>query len=83
MVMGSNLRAVVTAFAVPWNAFVGAFLYLVLVTMIVLGGASPSLAVIATAYLAPVVAYVAYVVLRLAGRVAAPSKVYVGVNRTA
>ena len=64
--MRSNLQAVVTAFAVPWNAFVGAFLYLVLLTMIVLGGASPSLAVIATAYMAPVVAYAAFVSLRLA-----------------
>jgi hypothetical protein len=54
-----RLGRLLQAFAMPWNAFVAAFMYYTLLAVIALGGASPGVPVVATAYLAPVVMYVA------------------------
>jgi hypothetical protein len=62
----SGLRAVVEAISVPWNAFVAAFLYYVLLAVLAVGGVSPGAPVVAAAYLAPAVIY-AVMVLRRAG----------------
>jgi hypothetical protein len=53
---------------VPWNAFVAAFLYYTMLTAVALGGVSPSMAVVGTAYLAPVVAYAVTILARLPRR---------------
>jgi hypothetical protein len=53
----SALRAPLAALSVSWNAFVAAFLYYVLLAVLALGGASPGVPVVATAYLAPPVMY--------------------------
>jgi hypothetical protein len=60
----SRLNAVVAAFAVPWNAFVAAFVYYTLLTMIAIGVADVAAAFMAVAYLLPVTLYAAV----LAGR---------------
>ena len=54
----STFRPAIAAVAVPWNAFVAAFLYYVLLAVLAFGGASPGVPVVATAYLAPAVIYV-------------------------
>jgi hypothetical protein len=51
------LRAVAAAVSVSWNAFVAAFLYYTLLAVLALGGTSPGVPVVATAYLAPPVMY--------------------------
>ncbi len=53
----SILRAPLAALSVSWNAFVAAFLYYALLAVLALGGASPGIPVVATAYLAPPVMY--------------------------
>lgn len=53
----SALRAPLAALSVSWNAFVAAFLYYVLLAVLALGGASPGVPVVATAYLAPPLMY--------------------------
>ena len=60
----SYLRAPLAALSVPWNAFVAAFLYYALLAVLALGGASPGVPVVATAYLAPAVMYVVTVLSR-------------------
>ncbi len=45
------------AVSVSWNAFVAAFLYYTLLAVLALGGASPGVPMVATAYLAPPVIY--------------------------
>jgi hypothetical protein len=55
---------------VPWGIFVAAFLYYTLLAMIALGGVSPSLAVVGTAYLAPIVGYLVVIAFRLLGAAA-------------
>lgn len=73
--MTVRLARLVKAFAMPWNAFVAAFLYYTLLAMIVLGGVSPGIPVVATAYLAPLVIYLAVLAnraLQAFGPVAAP-----------
>ncbi len=64
--MTSRSSAAIALVAVPWNAFVGAFLYYTLLALLAFGGVSPSLAVVGTAYLAPVVAYAVTIAARLA-----------------
>jgi hypothetical protein len=59
----------------PWNAFVAAFLYYALLALLSVGGVSPSGAVVATAYLAPVVAYAVVVTFRLMGAAVRPAPV--------
>jgi small-conductance mechanosensitive channel len=55
--MRDTVKAAGVFVALPWGVFVAAFLYYTLLAMIALGGVSPSLAVVFTVYLAPVVAY--------------------------
>jgi len=57
MSAGSFGRGFVAAFVVPWNGFVAAFLYFVLLTAAVIGGADFSRLVMAVAYLLPVSLY--------------------------
>lgn len=58
-------------FALPWDAFVGGFLYYVVLAVLALAGLSPPVAVVALAYLAPALAYLGLVTARLAGASAA------------
>jgi hypothetical protein len=51
------IRATVSFLAVPWDAFVAAFLYYAVLTLVVLGGADPSLPLLGAAYLAVPAAY--------------------------
>jgi hypothetical protein len=81
----STLARLQHAFAMPWNAFVAAFLYYTLLAVIAVGGASPGVPVVATAYLAPVVMYVAAlanralrVVSAWAGDIMHPARVQTG-----
>ncbi len=55
--MTTNLRNAGAALSVSWNAFVAAFLYYALLAVLALGGASPGVPVVATAYLAPPLMY--------------------------
>ncbi len=55
--MSRTFKSAGSFVAVPWGVFVAAFLYYTLLALIALGGVSPSLAVVFTVYLAPVVAY--------------------------
>jgi predicted benzoate:H+ symporter BenE len=57
-------RTVVAAVSVPWDAFVGAFLYFTLLTAAVIGGADFSRLVMAVAYLLPVSLYASVLVSR-------------------
>ncbi len=66
--MTSRIQSAAALFIVPWNAFVVAFMYYTLLALVVLGGVSPSLPVIGTAYLAPVVAYAVTIAARLLGQ---------------
>jgi hypothetical protein len=59
--LGSQALSAVT---VPWNAFVAAFLYYVLLTVLVLAIASLPTLFIAVAYLLPVGLYAGLLVLR-------------------
>ena len=63
--MSRKIQAGLAIVTVPWGAFVAAFLYYTLLAMIALGGVSPSLAVVATAYLVPVVALAVLIASRL------------------
>jgi hypothetical protein len=60
----SIFHAAAAALSVSWNAFVAAFLYYVLLAVLALGGASPGVPVVATAYLAPAVMYLVTVLSR-------------------
>jgi hypothetical protein len=53
--IGRGLRAL----SMPWDAFVAAFLYYTILALFALGGATPGVPVVATAYLAPLVVYLA------------------------
>jgi hypothetical protein len=70
MAQSSNITAaagaqtVLTAVSVPWNAFIAAFLYYVLLALVVVGDADFSPLVMAVAYLVPVVCYVAMLLNR-------------------
>ena len=57
---------VLAALSVSWNAFVAAFLYYVLLAVLAVGGASPGVPVVATAYLAPPVIYAVAMLSRAA-----------------
>ncbi len=63
-VAARNAHAVLAAFSLPWNAFVAAFLYYVLLALLVVGDAGFSPLVMAAAYLVPVVCYVAMMLSR-------------------
>lgn len=60
----SFIEASISAFSVPWNAFVGVFLYYVLLTLIAVGGAELPLGVMVAVYAAPPVAYLVMLVNR-------------------
>ena len=60
----TNVRAVLAAFSLPWNAFIATFLYYVLLALFVVGDAGFSPLVMAMAYLVPVVCYVAMMLNR-------------------
>ena len=77
--MTHPIRAAAHLVSLPWNAFVGGFLYYTLLAVLALAGLSPSVAIVATAYLAPAVAYLVYV----AGRAAASLSHGVHGNRRA
>ena len=68
--MKQGLKAASALVEIPWSAFVGAFLYYVLLAAVALAGTSPSTAVVATAYLAPAVAYGVLVLGRASGAMA-------------
>ncbi len=57
MSAGRLVQVSVAAVSVPWNAFVAAFLYFVLLTAAVIGGADFAPLVMAVAYLLPVSLY--------------------------
>jgi len=58
------MTQIINALTVPWNAFVGAFLYYTFLTLLVLGGADlPALAMIVS-YSLPVVLYGVFLVNR-------------------
>jgi predicted benzoate:H+ symporter BenE len=57
-------EVLVAAVSVPWNAFVGAFLYFTVLTAVVIGGADFSRLVMAVAYLLPVSLYASLLVSR-------------------
>jgi hypothetical protein len=61
-------KQMIAIVSVPWNAFVAGFLYYTMLAAVLLSGASPSLAVVGTAYLAPVVAYAVTILARLPRR---------------
>jgi hypothetical protein len=52
---------------VPWSGFVAAFLYYTLLTTLLLGGVSPAAPVVAMSYVAPLLAYGAWLAVRLVG----------------
>ena len=60
----TNAPALRSFLALPWNAFVGAFLYYTLLTLIVIGAADLSGTFVATAYLFPLGAYAGVLVSR-------------------
>lgn len=62
--MNPRIARALNAVSVPWNAFVAAFLYYTLLAVLALGGTSPAVPVVATAYLAPVVMYIAAIANR-------------------
>jgi len=64
IIVATSARSVLTAFGVPWNAFVATFLYYVLLALCVVGDAGFSPLVMAVAYLVPVVCYVAMLLSR-------------------
>jgi hypothetical protein len=55
--MTNTINRIGAALAMPWNMFVAAFLYYTVLAVLALGGASPGVPVVATAYLAPLVMY--------------------------
>ena len=63
--------ALLQALTVPWNAFVGAFLYYVGLTLLAIGVANLPTLFVAVAYLLPVGAYVGLLVSRAVRALAA------------
>jgi hypothetical protein len=61
----ANTRAatptLLSAILVPWNAFVGAFLYYVLLTLLAIGVANLATAFVVISYLLPLLAYAALI----------------------
>jgi hypothetical protein len=68
--MKHTIQTAAALASIPWNAFMAAFLYYTLLAAIALGGASPSGAVVGTAYLAPLVAYGVAIAARLMSAIA-------------
>jgi hypothetical protein len=62
--MGKLGRNFVVAVSVPWNGFVGAFLYFTVLSIAVIGGVDFSPLVMAVAYLLPVSLYASLLVSR-------------------
>jgi len=64
----SRLNAIATsalaAVALPWNAFIAAFLYYTLLTLVAIGGGDLAGGVMAVAYLLPVGLYAGMLVAR-------------------
>jgi predicted benzoate:H+ symporter BenE len=64
MSAGKVVQVSVAAISVPWNAFVGAFLYFTVLTAVVISGADISRLVMAVAYLLPLSLYASVLVSR-------------------
>lgn len=60
----TRTRTIVAAFSVPWDAFVAAFLYYTLLTLIAIGVAELSVTFITVAYLLPAAAYAVFLTAR-------------------
>jgi hypothetical protein len=60
----SGVNLVLAALAMPWNAFVAAFLYYTVLTLVAVGVADLPVPFMAVAYLLPVVAYVGALINR-------------------
>jgi hypothetical protein len=61
-----NLLARLAApIAMPWNAFVAAFLYYTLLAVVLVGGANPGNGAVAGAYAMPPIMYGATLIVRL------------------
>jgi hypothetical protein len=70
----SRFTNLATAFSVPWNAFVAAFLYYSLLALLALGGSNPGAGLVAGAYAMPPVMYAATMILRVSRAIAAWAK---------
>ena len=57
-------RALMSALVVPWNAFVGVFLYYTALTLVMIGGGEISEGFVAAAFLIPVALYAALLMSR-------------------
>jgi hypothetical protein len=62
--MSTRARSLVSAVSVPWNAFVGVFIYYVLLTLLAIGVADLAQVFMAVAYLLPPAAYLGVIVAR-------------------
>ena len=62
-----GLKRIGAWLSVPWTGFVVAFLYYAAVTASLLGGASPDGQVVAGVYLAPLMAYLGAIGVRVSG----------------
>jgi hypothetical protein len=51
------MQAVLSAIAMPWGAFIAAFLYYAVLTLLAVSGASLPAALVAVSYLLPVALY--------------------------
>lgn len=60
----TRLSSLVTAFAVPWNAFVAAFLYYTVLTLVAIGVEQLPTPFMAVAYLLPAVTYLTTLAFR-------------------
>ncbi len=67
----SLIARLTNAATVPWNAFVAAFLYYTVLAAVLLGGGRVGGPMVATAYLAPALAYGVRFVLRMGRAVVA------------
>ncbi len=62
--MSTRARSLVSAVSVPWNVFVGVFIYYVLLTMLAIGVADLATAFMAVAYLLPLAGYLGLLTTR-------------------
>ena len=59
-----SARTFLSAFAIPWNAFVVGFLYFTLLTLVALGGVNESALAMVISYGLPVAVYVSWLISR-------------------
>jgi hypothetical protein len=65
------MAQIFSALTVPWNAFVGAFLYYTFLTLLTVGGADLPAVAMAVIYLVPLAAYAVFLVNRAVRALAA------------